>query len=177
MRRDSGLVLARIWVELNALVQSVDPSMVATIGAVVLEPGATNVIPGVARFTVDFRGQSEDTLRLVQNRLSELVQLQSKASGCTATVSMRHSLPPVLMDPRFVEMFGHACRRSGRSWTAMWSGAGHDAGVLATTIPAAMLFVPSRSGISHSPREDTDESDLVLGAQLLLEVAVEACSS
>jgi N-carbamoyl-L-amino-acid hydrolase len=177
LRRDSGLVLARIWVELNALVQSIDASMVATIGAVALEPGATNVVPGVARFTVDFRGQSENSLQLLQDRLSELVELQSTAAGCTATVSIRHKVPPTRMDPRLVEIFTQACRRSGRPWIAMWSGAGHDAGALATRVPAGMLFVPSRSGISHSPLEDTPESSLVLGAQLLLEAAVGACSS
>ena len=52
----------------------------------------------------------------------------------------------------------------------MTSGAGHDAQMIARIAPAAMIFVPSRGGISHNPREHTDEAHLVCGAQVLLDV-------
>ena len=52
----------------------------------------------------------------------------------------------------------------------MTSGAGHDAQMLARIAPSAMIFVPSRGGISHNPREHTDDDQLALGAQVLLEV-------
>jgi N-carbamoyl-L-amino-acid hydrolase len=48
----------------------------------------------------------------------------------------------------------------------MPSGAGHDAQYLAGAMPAAMLFVPSIGGISHHWSEDTEEADIVLGAQV-----------
>jgi hypothetical protein len=51
----------------------------------------------------------------------------------------------------------------------MSSGAGHDAQMIARIAPAAMIFVPSRGGISHNPREHTDEAQLIQGAQLLLD--------
>jgi N-carbamoyl-L-amino-acid hydrolase len=56
----------------------------------------------------------------------------------------------------------------------MTSGAGHDAQMIARIAPAAMIFVPSRSGISHNPREHTDETQLIQGAEVLLDV-VQAC--
>ena len=172
MRRDSGLVLASIWAGLNMLVESIDTSMVATIGAVDLEPGAANVVPGAARFTIDFRGQSEERLQLLENHLYDLIERQSKAGGCTSKVSIRQRVPPAVMDPGFIDILAAACERSEQPWTTIWSGAGHDAGVLAKRVPTAMLFVPSTSGVSHSPREDTPEFNLSLGAQLLLEAAV-----
>ena len=52
----------------------------------------------------------------------------------------------------------------------MTSGAGHDAQMIARIAPAAMIFVPSRAGISHNPREHTDDAQLVQGAQVLLDV-------
>jgi N-carbamoyl-L-amino-acid hydrolase len=58
----------------------------------------------------------------------------------------------------------------------MISGAAHDAGAMALRLPAAMLFVPSHKGISHSPLEHTDDRLLVQGAQLLLESVVELTS-
>ena len=59
------------------------------------------------------------------------------------------------------------CERSGRPWGRLVSGAGHDAGMMALVVPAGMLFVPSRGGVSHSPREHTDDRLLVQGAQAL----------
>ena len=56
----------------------------------------------------------------------------------------------------------------GRS-IRMPSGAGHDAQVLATIMPAGMLFVPSIGGISHHWNENTDDADIVTGAQVFVE--------
>jgi N-carbamoyl-L-amino-acid hydrolase len=53
----------------------------------------------------------------------------------------------------------------------MTSGAGHDAQMIARICPAAMIFVPSRDGISHNPREHTDDASLIAGAQVLLDTA------
>ena len=174
LRHDSGLVLARLWVALEDLVRSVDPAMVATIGSVHLEPGATNVVSGLARFTIDFRGRSDESLQVAEKQITELIHGLSAAAGCTATVTIRHKVPPAEMAPRMVEILSSVCGQSGRPWTEMWSGAGHDAGVLAHLVPTAMLFVPSHMGLSHSPREDTPEANLVLGAQVLLEAALGA---
>ena len=60
--------------------------------------------------------------------------------------------------------------RRGLSYRRMTSGAGHDAQMMARIAPSAMIFVPSRAGISHNPREHTDDEQLVLGARVLLEV-------
>jgi N-carbamoyl-L-amino-acid hydrolase len=55
----------------------------------------------------------------------------------------------------------------------MTSGAGHDAQMIARIAPAAMIFVPSTAGISHSPREHTPEDALLAGANVLLDVVAE----
>ena len=58
----------------------------------------------------------------------------------------------------------------------MTSGAGHDAQMIARIAPAAMIFVPSRGGISHNPREHTDDAALIEGAEVLLDVVVRRLS-
>jgi len=58
----------------------------------------------------------------------------------------------------------------------MPSGAGHDAQMLARVCPSAMIFVPSRAGISHNPAEHTDEDQLVAGANVLLRAMLDAAS-
>jgi len=81
------------------------------------------------------------------------------------------------MDARVVAVLETVCERSGRPWKKMTSGAGHDAGAMASRVPAGMLFVPSRGGISHSPREHTDDELLVGGCRALLEAVVELVPS
>ena len=65
---------------------------------------------------------------------------------------------------------GLSCRR-------MTSGAGHDAQMMVRIAPSAMIFVPSRGGVSHNPREHTDDDQLALGAQVLLDVVQDCLAS
>ena len=60
------------------------------------------------------------------------------------------------------------CEDLSRPHRRLWSGAGHDAQILAQHVPTGLLFVPSRKGISHAPGEGTDDAHLVLGARALL---------
>jgi acetylornithine deacetylase/succinyl-diaminopimelate desuccinylase-like protein len=93
--------------------------------------------------------------------------------ACETSVEDGLVSEPVRMDPATVEALVRVCERSGKPWRLMPSGAGHDAGAMASAVPAGMLFVPSRAGISHSPLEHTDDRLLVQGCGLLLEAVVE----
>jgi beta-ureidopropionase / N-carbamoyl-L-amino-acid hydrolase len=55
----------------------------------------------------------------------------------------------------------------------MVSGAGHDAQMMATVVPTAMIFVPSVKGISHNPAEHTGPEDIVAGGNVLLAAALQ----
>ena len=78
------------------------------------------------------------------------------------------------MDEELHEHIARAAERHAPgAWSRMPSGAFHDAGVIASTIPSAMLFIPSIGGISHDFAEDSHESDIVLGCQVL----ADACAS
>jgi N-carbamoyl-L-amino-acid hydrolase len=91
---------------------------------------------------------------------------------CTVAVERIRTGAPAMMDAAFqnaVEAASAAC--AGGKSIRMPSGAGHDAQVLATVMPSGMLFVPSIGGISHHWTENTDDADIVTGA----EVFVDAC--
>jgi N-carbamoyl-L-amino-acid hydrolase len=77
---------------------------------------------------------------------------------------------PVVFDAGLADEIEASAKRLGFSYLRMTSGAGHDAQMIARIAPAAMIFVPSRAGISHNPREHTDDAQLVQGAQVLLDV-------
>jgi allantoate deiminase len=81
------------------------------------------------------------------------------------------------MDPELMAALERACGSSGKPFTRIPSGAGHDAQVMARHVPSAMLFVPSKRGISHAPEEDTSDEHLVLGVRILLQAVREALSA
>ena len=74
-------------------------------------------------------------------------------------------------------MIERAATERGLTVRRMTSGAGHDAQMIARLCPAAMIFVPSRDGISHSPREHTDPEHLVAGANVMLDVVSRLASA
>jgi N-carbamoyl-L-amino-acid hydrolase len=55
---------------------------------------------------------------------------------------------------------------------SLFSGAGHDGQSFDGICPAGMIFVPSKDGASHSPREFTDWQDCVNGANVLLQAVL-----
>ncbi len=111
------------------------------------------------------------SLRRAAGALGEEVAAAAAEVGCEATVTPRSSVPPAPMDPGLVGAVEAACVESGRPWRRLVSGAGHDAGRLSEVVPAAMLFVPSHLGISHSPKEHTEGPLLAQGAWVFARAA------
>jgi allantoate deiminase len=79
---------------------------------------------------------------------------------------------PVPLDKRLLQVTRHICEERGLDYEIMPSGAGHDAMQMAKITPAAMIFVPSKRGISHNPLEWTAPEDIALGTQLLMETMI-----
>jgi acetylornithine deacetylase/succinyl-diaminopimelate desuccinylase-like protein len=72
------------------------------------------------------------------------------------------------MDEEIVRALEAAAEATGEPFMTMPSGAAHDTMCVADTVPTAMVFVPCRDGISHSPDEDADPADAALGAEIML---------
>jgi acetylornithine deacetylase/succinyl-diaminopimelate desuccinylase-like protein len=130
------------------------PDAVATVGRIEAEPGGTNVIPGRVRFSVDVRAPD-------QERLDRLVSL--------AGIDHSHATPPVEMSPSVVEGLRTEIGERSLPVLELASGAGHDAGVLASVgVPSGMLFVRSlNGGVSHSPDELSSDEDVELAIDVL----------
>jgi len=84
-------------------------------------------------------------------------------------------LPPIATDPVLRAELEAATGDCGETALLMPSGAGHDSMILAAHMPAALLFVPSIGGRSHTPEEDTDPADIILGAQVLARAVERLC--
>ena len=173
IRRDAGLALARFCVAIDERFPAAcGPRTVWTTGRITLDPGAPSIIPGAAEMLFQIRDDDPAVIARLEDLLRSMAAEVDKQGRCSVAVERIRTGTPALMDASFqqaIEQAGAACA-GGRS-LRMPSGAGHDAQVLATVMPAGMLFVPSIGGISHHWTENTADADIVTGA----EVFVDAC--
>ncbi len=172
LRYDAGLVAATIVQQLR-LIADESGTTLATVGCMRFEPNLINVIPRLASFSVDLRDPDEQRLQSVERRLQGYLASLAEHRGVQIDSQFLARTRPVVFDGELVEAIEAAARRLGLSHRRMTSGAGHDAQMIARIAPAAMIFVPSRGGISHNPRESTDDEHLLAGARLLLELVVD----
>ncbi len=167
LRSDAGLGAARTIVFLRDLARKSEATL-ATVGTLSLEPGAVNIIPSKAVFTVDIRDPSEDRLAEADEKLKAFVEEVAAGEGLEVSLERLARFSPVIFSSSLCGLVEETTRELGFSFKRMTSGAGHDAQMMARLCPTAMIFVPSRGGISHNPAEHTDKKDLLAGAEVLL---------
>jgi N-carbamoyl-L-amino-acid hydrolase len=173
IRRDAGLALARFCVDIDdCFPRLCGPRTVWTTGRITLDPGAPSIIPGRAEMLFQIRDDDVSMIERLEAQLRSMAADVSAKGCCTVEVERLRTGAPAIMDVEFQKAIEAASSTfaGGRS-IRMPSGAGHDAQVLATIMPAGMLFVPSIAGVSHHWSENTADADIVTGAQ----VFVEAC--
>ena len=168
LRLDAGLVAAECMLELERLATEAGRGTVGTVGEISLSPNLINAVPGEARFSLDVRGPDEESFRGVARTLAAFAEEAAERRGMSAGYAERQTLSPVGLDTRIVSALEGAAEESGEAFTRMHSGAAHDTMSIAGLVPSAMVFVPCRDGISHSPEEDADPADAALGAEIML---------
>jgi N-carbamoyl-L-amino-acid hydrolase len=171
VRRDAGLALARFCVDIDdRFPRHSGPRTVWTTGRITLDPGAPSIIPGRAEMLFQIRDDDPGVIERLEDLLRSMAAEVSAHGRCNVAVEPLRTGAPALMDATFQQTIEAASAdfAGGRS-VRMPSGAGHDAQVLATIMPAGMLFVPSIGGISHHWSENTGDADIVTGAQVFVE--------
>jgi N-carbamoyl-L-amino-acid hydrolase len=171
LRRDAGLAAARVITFLHQLALTASSPTVATVGTLHLAPGAINIIPARATFTVDLRSPNAAALARHEAALASFLHQLSTSDNVTVSTERLARFDPVAFDPRIVTLIEQAARHRQLPSLRLTSGAGHDAQMIARLAPAAMIFVPSAAGVSHNPAEFTPDSHLIAGANVLLDVA------
>ena len=173
VRRDAGLALARFCVAIDERFPGLGgPRTVWTTGRITLDPGAPSIIPGAAEMLFQIRDEDPAVIDRLEDFLRSMAADVTARGRCSVAVERLRTGAPAMMDAAFQQAIEAASLAfaAGKS-LRMPSGAGHDAQILATIMPAGMLFVPSIGGISHHWNENTADADIVTGA----EVFVEAC--
>jgi N-carbamoyl-L-amino-acid hydrolase len=172
-RRDAGLTAVRLLAAIDAEFPRVaGERSVWTTGRIVLDPGAPNIIPGVATVLFQFRDVSTAVLERLDATLRMLVREANRREKCSVELQVVSKAIPALCDPAMMAALDEAAEHLvPGQWQRMPSGAGHDAQNMARHMPASMVFVPSIGGISHHWAENTCDEDLVMGMKVLDEAA------
>jgi N-carbamoyl-L-amino-acid hydrolase len=173
LRRDPAYVAAMMTVYLREIAERFGGDQVCTVGKVDLHPNLINVIPARATITLDVRNTDEDTLRDAEHLIDTFCFQIEQDEGVSITKRQLARFEPVTFDERVIALVERRAQEVDARVRRMPSGAGHDAQMLARICPSAMIFVPSKDGISHNPREHTEPDELVNGANVLFRVMLD----
>jgi len=159
LRRDGLAAAAEFVLAVESLAQN-RGGLVATVGEITVLPGASNVITGKARLSLDMR-HPDDAVRVkAVEELRQRAEEIAAERGVTIKWEMVHQTGAVICDRQLTLLLEHAVKRQQKEAPLLASGAGHDAAAMAAICPVAILFVRCKRGISHNPAESASEADV-----------------
>jgi N-carbamoyl-L-amino-acid hydrolase len=168
LRRDALAALAEIVLAVERIASAHGPNAVGTVGETVIAAPSRNVIPGEVAFTVDIRSPKAETLDAIDQELRGAIAEIAARRKVEIAFDAIWRKEPTVFNARLVDAVESATRALGYSHRRITSGAGHDACNLANVVPAAMIFVPCKDGISHNELEDATQADCTAGANALM---------
>jgi allantoate deiminase len=175
--RHDALAGAAEWITEVERVARSRSGLVATVGSVEVKPGATNVIAGEVRMSLDVRHSSDDArTRAVDEWIHRAEQI-ARARGLSVRCNTLLNQRAVAMDTFLTRQIEEAIRKAGCEPHRMVSGAGHDAMILAEKVPAAMIFLRTPGGISHDPMESVAVEDVAKAIECGLHLLDQLASS
>ena len=158
--RHDALVAAAQWIVEVERYASGYKQLVATVGHVDAFPGASNVVPATVHATLDVRHPKDESRHAAVAHLMTKAEAAGELRGVKVHGKLQSEQKAVPMDQALTQKLHQAAERAGFDAKSMFSGAGHDAMILAPHVPTAMLFVRSPGGLSHHPDENVREQDV-----------------
>ena len=144
------------------------PGLVATVGQIEVKPGASNVIPASCLLSVDVRHQSDASRKSACAKLKKAGQQMARLRGLKFIWEPIQETAAVPCSATLSSLLSNAARSHQKRVLKLPSGAGHDAAVLASITPVAMIFVRCRNGISHHPDESVQVKDVAVALKVMI---------
>jgi beta-ureidopropionase / N-carbamoyl-L-amino-acid hydrolase len=167
-RRHSALTAAsKDVLAVRDVVLSETGTQVGNVGSMKVEPGAPNVIPGRAEFPVELRDLDEAKVVRMWDHVSERFRQTDQEEGVNTRCESTDNVKSARATPAIQAAIRDAAKSAGLASIDLPSFAGQDSQNLATIAPMGMIFIPSKDGISHSPKEYSSPEDIANGAEIL----------
>ena len=141
--------------------------LVATVGTARVQPGAGNVIPGVAGLSLDVRAPEDAVRERARDDLRADAEAIAGRRALHVAWEAVQEEPAVVCDPGMRERLAGAVAATGTPVRALTSGAGHDAVAMSAVAPVGMLFVRCAGGVSHHPDESVERDDVAVAIAAL----------
>lgn len=168
IRRDAFTATCEISLKLEELARASDSvNTVGTIGKLAMHPNASNVIPGEVDFSIDIRDSDFERKSHLLSELFAFMKEVEQNRDVKVEYTILSNDQPAFSDPKIVAVLEDACKEQQIPYHKMTSGAFHDSMMVAEFAPMAMIFVPSKDGISHNPDEYTSYEDIARGISVL----------
>lgn len=177
-RRDAFAAVCEMGTALERLARECDSEYnTATIGHLEVVPNAVNVIPGKVKFTVDIRDCDWHTKQTLIGQFKAAFKRIADDRGVSISIYEDNNDMPLTCNGKIISMIEEICHGWQLGYQKLISGPYHDTLFVGRFAPAAMIFVPSKDGISHSPDEWTDYEQLARGTDVLAETLLQLSNS
>jgi len=173
LRKDALQVATKLMQEVVACAHRHPPHGRGTVGMVQVFPNSRNVIPGNVKFSIDLRNASEALCDEMDADIRGVAARLSAESGLPIDIKLVTSFPATEFHADCVDAVARATQALGYSHMEAVSGAGHDALYMAKLVPAGMIFIPCKDGISHNEIEDAQPEHITAGCNVLLHAMLE----
>ncbi|WP_206244004.1 allantoate amidohydrolase [Novosphingobium terrae] len=160
LRQDALTAASEMVLAVEEIARADASDLVATVGRMAVLPGAANVIPGEAVFTLDVRSGDEARRDRAADTILARIRELAKARGLGVGIEKIHNLPASPCAPDLMDLMDGGIAATGQQPFRLVSGAGHDAMVMEAICPTAMLFIRCRGGVSHNPAEHVEVADV-----------------
>lgn len=174
MRKDALTAASEIALKVESIAQAHhQEGIVATVGYIQPFPNMMNAIPGEVKMLIDVRGKESDSREKVASEIEKAIETITERRDIKVELEDLGSDTPVNLNPEIADITEDVCEGLGYSYRFMFSGAGHDAMNMALICPTSMIFIPCKDGISHSPKESVEVSEIEKGVNTLIGTTIE----
>jgi N-carbamoyl-L-amino-acid hydrolase len=141
----------------------------ASAARIEVAPNSPNVVPAKAQVWFEIRHKDEAIAQTIGDRFLRQVAAVCAPLGVTFEIAIDERRGAALLDSAGIRLVHDVTAALGLSAITLKTIAGHDAVAVQKRMPASLIFVPSRGGLSHNPREFTDAAALDKGLAVLTE--------
>lgn len=166
-RKDCLVAAAQFLQSIPEFPKAINDTAVATVGKLSVFPNGANVIPERVKMLVDIRDINEEPRDLLIDQIKQQAETVAVNHGIQSMIKLNTRIQPVPIAKELQKRLATSLTKFTITPTYIPSGAGHDAMNLGRFIPVAMLFVRSKDGISHNPKEWSSLTDCVMGIHVL----------